>query len=98
MRYFFGILIALVAIFVYLNYSYNQIVRQLDKQEKHTPFTQKKYLLLGQGLSSVKYIALGDDLAAGVGAKDHQSTYSFILAKDLTRRADILTFINLSSP
>jgi lysophospholipase L1-like esterase len=95
----FLILLAIILLTVgYLSFSYSRINSHLASQNQTSPFKEKQYPILGQGQSSIRYLAVGDDLSAGVGASDFKKTYSYKVAENLGRQADIVTFINLSKP
>jgi lysophospholipase L1-like esterase len=95
----FLILLAIILLIAgYLGFNYSRINTHLTKQNQNSPFKEKQYPILGQGQSSIRYIAVGDDLSAGVGASDFKKTYSYKVAEKLGKQADIVTFINLSKP
>lgn len=98
MKYLFLVLVILVGLAWYLQSSYSKIYQFIAKQSTQSPFTEKRYLLIGDGQQTIKYIALGDDFTAGIGNSDITKTYPYQIAKKLALNANSLTFINLANP
>lgn len=90
------ILIALLIIGIYLNRSYAYFYDFLGQNHLVPPLYEKT-LVLGNrpNLPTIKYLALGDSLTAGVGVADYKNSYPYLIAQKLSFKSNV-KLINLA--
>ena len=84
---------------MYLNRSYAYIYNHIAKMHLTSPYQQQTYSLKSQqpNVKTIKYVALGDSLTAGVGSLDYQKTFPYLLAQNLAQKNNV-DLINLAVP
>ncbi len=99
------LLALLLALTVYLNRSYAAFYDLIGQKHLGSPYTRNTFLIeslptdfKNDKLTTVKYVALGDSLTAGVGSTNYKETYPYIAAKKLLSKSYEVTFENLGKP
>jgi len=90
------LLIILLIIGVYLNLSYGYFYSFLGQHKLASPIS-KTTIMVGNksGSQTIKYIALGDSLTAGVGVSDIKSSYPYLIAEKLSLKNNV-KLVNLA--
>jgi lysophospholipase L1-like esterase len=98
----FKILVLIVMILViYFNRSYSYFFENIGHHHLPNPNPQHTYVLTNEALEgypSMTYVAMGDSLTAGVGAKDHRNTFPYQLAQKYTKDHRQVTLLNIGQP
>lgn len=99
-KYFIPIIL-LILVLVYLNRAYSYFYYTIGKVNLQSPFAKSVSYIVGKenGGKTLKYVALGDSLSAGVGSSDYTQTLPLILAQKLSQNSkEPVQIINLSQP
>lgn len=92
------ILIALLIIAIYLNRSYAYFYDFLNQHHLFAPISKTTMIIGNQpNLPTIKYLALGDSLTAGVGVADYKNSFPYLVALKLSSKQNI-ELINLARP
>lgn len=90
----FAALVLVIA--VYLNRSYARIFEFDRVRDVVGTNIQRNYSLSGgSGTEDIKYVALGDSLTYGFGARDYRGTYPYIIAEKLLQDYKNVEVVNL---
>lgn len=87
-------LVILLLILLYLNRAYDHFYNFIGNLNLQPPIFSSD-MVLGQSGKVLKYVALGDSLTSGVGAKDYKNSYPYLLAQKLSSQNRV-ELINLS--
>lgn len=92
-------LIALLVVFVYLHFAFARFYNFIGAQNLTSPIRENFFSIKNpQGGSSLKYVALGDSLSAGVGSEDPQQTLVYQYALHLAENVLQVDVVNLAVP
>lgn len=96
MKYLLPGVLLIILLSAYLMFAYHHIYTNHFASE--SPFQQTTYYI-NQSVEgkTIKYVALGDSLTAGVGSNDYKQTYPYLLAKHLAGN-NPLALSNLAIP
>lgn len=92
------VLVPLIALGLYLNTANNHFYHRLHTAGLVWPQYEPTYLLGDTSGPSLKYVALGDSLTAGVGADTFSQSYSYLVAQSLVRPDSSVTLTPLATP
>lgn len=83
--FFITILVVGIALLVYLNYSYGVIYKKIDDVGLQIPSDFEDF---SQSIpsSSLKYVAIGDSLTAGVGVDSYLKSYPYLLSQKIAQK------------
>ncbi len=93
MRYFFIVLILAI---IYLNRSYAYFYYQI--RSKNLPKTTSRSYVIGEGKKTLTMVSLGDSLTAGVGASSVNTSYPYLVAKNLSDGGLKMNLFDLAEP
>ncbi len=89
----------LALIFFYLLFSYVRFYHFIGDLNLKSPYNVNSLVVENpKGTGSVKYIALGDSLSAGVGSTDVKNTFVYSYAVKLSGKYEKVNVLNLSKP
>lgn len=90
------LLLVILIIGIYLNWSYTYFYNFLSKNYLVPPIHETQMMVSNQsGSQTIKYLALGDSLTAGVGVADYKNSYPYLIAQKLSSKNKI-ELINLA--
>lgn len=83
-----------VAVYLYLSYAY--FYQFLSGHRLVSPLHETK-IIIGNNpqARTIRYVALGDSLTAGVGTSDYKNSYPYLLARKLSSKNNV-ELVNLS--
>ena len=82
---------------LYLNNTYAEFYHKIGRFNLPNPSTEEKYIFNKNKAQKIKYVALGDSLSAGIGAKNYQNTFPYLLADHLSQNNNV-ELVNLGIP
>src|SRR4030042_7002060 len=89
----------LIAVFVYLWLGYTNVYHSIGKASLQSPYINSSFVIDNPTKDgSIKYVALGDSLSAGVGANDIKDTFVYLYTQHLAKTYGKVTTINLAHP
>lgn len=89
--------VIILALSIYLNRSYDHIYSYDQKPDIVRSALQRNYILEGgKGEKSIKYLALGDSLTYGYGAKSYKGTFPYVLGQKLLDKYKKVEVLNLA--
>lgn len=90
------LLALLIILFIYLNRSYAYFYDFLNQHHLFIPESETTMIIGNQpDLTTIKYLALGDSLTAGVGVSDQRGSYPYLIAQKLSAKNNV-ELINLA--
>lgn len=90
-------LVILLIIGIYLNRSYAYFYNFLGSNRLSSPVSETEITIGNQSKNgTIKYVALGDSLTAGVGVSDIKMSYPYLIAQKFSLDENV-TIINLSN-
>jgi len=93
-------ILTLILLFVtgYLIFVYARFYFVVGMKDLQAPTLTRYVINEKSSTGSVKYLALGDSLSAGVGASNYQRTFIYLQAKELAKKNGRVTVVNLGLP
>lgn len=95
------VILALVVMLIggYLVFVYARFYNTIGEKNLQSPYQQKQFVLENSKKEgTVKYVALGDSLTAGVGSDDVKSTFVYQVAKNFSSLFGKVEVVNLGVP
>lgn len=81
---------------LYLSLLYGRFYNNIGDKHLLSPYIQNRLVLLNPDeVGTVRYVALGDSLTAGVGSDDVESTFVYQVAKKLSSQFGKVEVVNL---
>lgn len=96
MKYFL-VLLLFFGVFIYLNRTYSHIYSTIGNSNLQSPYKRRQIQLDSSHKKTVKYVAIGDSLSAGVGSQDYKQTFTYYIAQTLAKTSNV-TFVDLAVP
>ncbi|MDO8498387.1 MAG: SGNH/GDSL hydrolase family protein [bacterium] len=92
------LLVLFIILSVYLNRAYAHIYAMMGDHNLPNPTTQKNITFPHKSSTpTLKYVALGDSLSAGVGSSSFKDSFPYLRAEKLARKNSV-TLVNLALP
>lgn len=86
-------------VFAYLFFFYIRFYNFIGDIDLQSPFLENSLLLDNpKGTGSVKYVALGDSLTAGVGSQNIKNTFVYQFALELSGKFEKVVLVNFAQP
>jgi lysophospholipase L1-like esterase len=105
MRLYLILTVILFSLVFYLNRAYASPYDLIGQKNLQTPYTKDTFIIQNppsyyntDKLTTLKYVAMGDSLTAGVGSDKYQDTFPYVYAQNLLNKSYEVTFVNLSEP
>lgn len=88
-----------VLVFCYLFFSYIRFYHYIGDMNLQSPYNENSMIINNpKGQGSVKYIALGDSLSAGVGSDKTTDTFVYQHALKLSQKYENVNLLNIAQP
>lgn len=92
------IVLLVAASAIYLNRAYAHIYKTIDRAGLKSPDKTGTYVLGGDSVAKLTYVALGDSLTAGVGASSYEKSFPYLLSQKLATGQTQVTLKDLAVP
>lgn len=97
MRIVLAVSLVLIVITLYLNHTYSLFFDRIGQKDLKNPHSETEILLNPQNEKTIKYLALGDSLTAGVGTNDYKNSYPYKIA-EMKSKTTTVQYLNKGIP
>lgn len=98
-KFYYFIILLVINLAIYINLANAFIYFRIGEGDLIIPVNQNSYYMTDyKNGTEIKYVALGDSLTAGSGAKNYQEMYPYLLAKKISEAGNKVTYENYSQP